>query len=136
MVSFATTIATGHLFSSLRIYPPDGFRTTTGQLALDLFGAVFLSPVGETLILAAIIAIAARWLPRGMATLVGVALSAAAHGPAWWWWAVSSVAPFAIFAAPFVVRERWRDAIALSALTHAFHNLYALGLAILAAHAI
>src|SRR5688572_4364 len=80
IVSFAATIATGMLFSSLGIYPPYGFHPVSGNLADDLFGVVILSPVGETLILAAIIAIASRWLPRGRATLVGVAFSAAAHG--------------------------------------------------------
>ena len=125
LVSFAGVVATGWLFDLLGIFPPVGFRTQTGNHALDLFGAVALSPVGETLIMAAVIAFSGQWLSRRHATLVGAFVSIAAHAPAWWGWSLAVTLPFALFAAPFALRTRWREAITLSMLTHAFHNLYA-----------
>ncbi|MFC3813373.1 hypothetical protein [Lysobacter sp. GCM10012299] len=124
IATFAISVGTGYLFEWLGIFPPWNFRMTTGNHAVDILGAVFLSPIAETLILAAIIAFAGKWLSRRTSTLLGALLSAAAHAPAWWGWAVSAVIPFVIFSAPFVIRSRWRDAIVFSTLTHAFHNGY------------
>jgi hypothetical protein len=124
IATFTISGATGYLMQWLGIFPPWDFRMTTGDHAVDILGAVFLSPIGETLILAAIIAVAGRWLSRRTSTMLGALLSAAAHAPAWWGWAVSAAIPFAIFSVPFVLRPRWRDAIVFSTLTHAFHNGY------------
>jgi len=103
LVTFAISACTGLIFQRLGIFPPAGFRTTTGNHALDFLGAVVLSPLGETLILAAIIAVGRFWLSPRNAVLLGAFLSAAAHAPAWWGWALANTVPFLVFATPFAV---------------------------------
>ncbi len=94
-----------------------------GLYALVLL--VIVAPVGETLIMAAVLSLLARFLPSTAAVAISAAGWGVAHSlqaPAWglviWW-------PFLIFSTLYLV---WRSrgpaiALAVAATAHGLHNL-------------
>lgn len=98
---------------------------TMGEWALMLFGRVVISPSLETLALAALFKGASCWMSEKNSALIAATILAGLHGLARSAGPFVVLVPFLIFALPFWQHpESTTKAMASSALTHAFHNLY------------
>ena len=96
------------------------------ELTLLFFGVVLFSPVVETLLFAAIFKSANVYLSSAKSIVVAAVALASLHGLISWAWGVVIFVPFLIFGIPFMRQNiSLKRAIFASAITHAFHNLYA-----------
>jgi len=96
----------------------------------EVLGAIVFAPLVETLILFVFYQLLSARLGVLQTVVISAAFFSALHGGTWWGRAVIAFFPSIVLLVPFSLGMGKGKSYLLSALIHAFHNCYALLLAV------
>ncbi|MEL1263391.1 hypothetical protein [Pseudoxanthomonas putridarboris] len=88
-------------------------------------GIVFVAPLIETVVLAAIYGLARFFFSAIASARLAAIILALLHSLVWWGWTLILIVPFLVFANPLSsYRNGIESRVAASLFTHGFHNFY------------